>query len=138
MENYGLPPHIEETVRAIVKLQAKHNDEATPFQRLSVRTADFLGSPLFFTMLASVVGLWVAINLFALSAKRIPFDAPPFGGLQLIISLFALSMTILIFAKQQRDEKIAGHHQRLTLQLAMVNERKIGQDHSIARGFTSR
>lgn len=124
MNHSELPPHIEETVRSVAELQEKHDGEATAFQRAAARTTMFLGSPRFFTALTLLVALWITINILALSFHITPFDKPPFAWLQSAINLAALYMTILIFSTQQRDEKIGAHRERLTLQLAMINEQK--------------
>jgi uncharacterized membrane protein len=119
-----LAPHIEETVRTAAELQEEHDREATSFERNIARTTRFFGSPHFFACLTIGVALWVAINLAATPMRRVPFDKPPFQGLQGIIALGVLYMTILIFGTQQREQKMATRRARLTLQLAMINEQK--------------
>jgi uncharacterized membrane protein len=119
-----LPPHIEETVRSVAELQEEHDGEATAFQRGIARTTCFLGNPLFFAALTIIVVLWMSINVAATTLHLVPFDKPPFPLLQGMIALSVLYMSILIFGTQQRDEKIAAHRARLTLQLAMINEQK--------------
>jgi len=119
-----LPPHIEETVRSVAELQETHDGEATPFQRVIARTTGFFGSPHFFAALTILVLLWISLNIVAPSFHRVPFDKPPFVWLQGAINLAVLYMTILIFGSQQRDEKMASHREKLTLQLAMINEQK--------------
>jgi uncharacterized membrane protein len=124
MGNQHLPSHIEETVRSIADLQEKHDSEATVFQRIIARMTHFLGSPYFFAALTIVVTLWISINLAAVSFHHTTFDRPPFVLLQGAVGLGVLYMTILIFGTQQRDAKIASHRERMTLQLAMINEQK--------------
>jgi uncharacterized membrane protein len=120
----ALPPHIKETVRSIAELQEEHDSEASVFQRIIARMTHFFGSLHFFAALTIVVLLWISINLAAVSLRHTPFDKPPFILLQGAVGLGVLYMTILIFGTQQCDEKIAAHRERMTLQLAMINEQK--------------
>jgi uncharacterized membrane protein len=119
-----LPPHIESTVRSIADLQEKHDSEATLFQRVISRMKNFIGTPSFFAALTSVVALWVLINLVVASLYHTSFDGPPFILLQGVVGLAVLYMTIVIFGAQQRDDKIYSHRERMTLQLALINEQK--------------
>jgi uncharacterized membrane protein len=84
----------------------------------------FFGSQRFFAALTIVVMLWISINLAVVSFHHTPFDRPPFFLLQGAMNLGVLYMTILILGTQQRNEKIAAHRERLTLQFAMTNEQK--------------
>ena len=50
-----LPAHIEETIRSIARLHARHHQNATPIQRVVDRTTDLLGRPRFIGVL-TVIG----------------------------------------------------------------------------------
>jgi uncharacterized membrane protein len=119
-----LPPHVESTVRSVADLQEKHDSEATLFQRVISRMKNFIGTPSFFVSLTIVVALWVSINLVVVSLYHTSFDGPPFIFLQGIVGLGVLYMTMVIFGAQQRDDKIYSHRERMTLQLALINDQK--------------
>jgi uncharacterized membrane protein len=124
IKHSDLPSHIEDTIRSVATLEEEHANKATAFHRIIARVARFLGSPRFFVSLTVVIGLWILINFLAVFLKMVPFDRPPFAGLQFVVSLFSLFMTTLILGAQQRDERIATHRERLTLQLAGLIEQK--------------
>lgn len=119
-----LPAHIEETVQAIARLQARHDNRATAVDRLMERATATIGRPSFLTWLAFVVIAWAFANL---AAKRLGFpaaDPPPFPWLQAAISLAALCVTVIILTTQRRADELAGLRSQLTLELAILGEQK--------------
>lgn len=119
-----LPAHIEDTVQAIAKLHADHQQEAGALQRLVERLTAEIGRPRFLALLTVAVVLWVAGNLLALRAGAEPWDAPPFAWLQAALGVMALYVTVLILATQRREDQLAGYREQLTLELAIVSEQK--------------
>ena len=119
-----LPTHIEESIRSIAELHEKQTAEATRFQRSIARITESLGRPRFFLVISLGVVAWVAANFLFEKGGLKAFDPPPFSYLQVVVSLAALFITMLILSTQQRDDVIAGHRERLTLELAILNEQK--------------
>jgi uncharacterized membrane protein len=115
-----LPPHIEETIGSIAQLHAEHHQNATPLQRSVDRLTNFLGRPRFIGVLTAIVASWIGYNL---SAER-PLDPPPFSWLTGAVSLSALFMAVLILATQRRENQLAQLRDQLTLELAILSERK--------------
>src|ERR1700682_5451155 len=60
-----LPAHIEETIRSIAQLHARHHQNATPLQRVVDRTTDLLGRPRSIGVLTIIAAGWIRRNLLA-------------------------------------------------------------------------
>lgn len=119
-----LPAHIEDTVEAIAKLHADHDREAGTLQRLVERLTTWIGRPQFIAGMTAAVAAWIAANLLAPAAGFEAWDGPPFAGLQGAIGLLALYVTVLILTTQRRADRLAGHREQLTLELAILGEQK--------------
>jgi uncharacterized membrane protein len=123
----ALPEHIEQTIRATVRLYADHHRAATRIQLVVQRMVDLLGRPGFIGLLAAAVLLWTVGNLLALSFGYAPIDPPPFAWLEMAVSLTALCITALILTTQRRDDQLAEHREQMTLELAILSEQKLAK-----------
>lgn len=119
-----LPTHIEETIRSIARLHAEHHRNATRLQRIVDRLTAFVGRPRFIGILTLAAIGWIGGNLAVLLLGGSPPDPPPFAWLAGIVSLGALSITILILTTQRREDQLAQHREQLTLELAILSEQK--------------
>jgi uncharacterized membrane protein len=119
-----LPDHIEETIRAVARLKAEQQENATPFQRAVDRVTNLLGLPRFIIMLTVVLVGWISLNLLASALGYHPIDAPPFTWLADAVSLLSLYMVVLILATQRREDQLARHRELLILELAILSEQK--------------
>lgn len=120
----SLPAHIEETVEAIARLHAAHEQGASPLQRIVERATRRAGRPAFVALLTVLVVSWITLNLGLMSLGRLPTDAPPFFWLQGAVALTALYMTILILTTQRREDELTGLREQLILELAILGEQK--------------
>jgi uncharacterized membrane protein len=119
-----LPAHIEETVRAIAALQAQHESEATPLERLVESLTAAIGQPAFLIWLAVAASGWALANAAAAKMGYAALDPPPFSWLQGTASLSALFVTVIILTTQRRADRLASLRTQLTLELAIVGEQK--------------
>jgi uncharacterized membrane protein len=119
-----LPNHIEETLRAMVRLRARHDESASVPHRVAETIIRVMTRPLFVSALAALVGGWVLLNLGLKAAGLTPLDPPPFAWLNDAVSLLSLFVVIVVLSTQRRDEELAQLHQQLTLQLALLGEQK--------------
>jgi uncharacterized membrane protein len=119
-----LPSHIEETIRAIARLQAAHEEQATSLQRAVNRITAFVGHPRFLLLITAAILSWAGLNLALQFGGTQPFDPPPFIWLQGLLSLTALYIMTLIVATQRYAEQLAGYREQLTLELAILAEQK--------------
>jgi uncharacterized membrane protein len=119
-----LPAHVEETIKTIAGFHAQHHREATRMERFVERTVGFASRPQFLALLTLAVILWIVANVALAAAGLPPADPPPFFALQGVVGLAALMMTVLILITQNREKKIGEHRDQLTLELAILSEKK--------------
>ena len=119
-----LPPHIEETIKALARLQAQHDQQASPLQRVVDSLTARAARPEFVSVLALLVLSWGGINLGMAWLGRAPPDPPPFFWMQGMIALSALIMTSLILTTQRREDQLTGQREQLTLELSILSEQK--------------
>jgi uncharacterized membrane protein len=120
----NLPTHVEETIRSIADFHAQHRSEATRRQRWVERAVRRVGRPRSIGILTIFILTWIAINLALLAAGQKAFDPPPFQLLQDFGEFVALYIAVLILIAQQREKKISEHLETLTLEMAILNEKK--------------
>lgn len=119
-----LPAHIEETVSAIARLQAQHEREATALERLTEQVIAMLGTPGALLAILLLTGAWASANQVSAWLGYRPLDPPPFNGLEVLLSLAALCVTVMILTAQRRADKLSSHREQLTLELAILGEQK--------------
>lgn len=119
-----LPPHVEDTVQAIIADHAEHYQRAAPLLRIVGRVTATVGCPAFAVILTVVVLGWVSANVALMWAGRKPWDPPPFPYLTGATSLVALYTTIMILTSQRHDDELARHREQLTLEIAILSEQK--------------
>jgi uncharacterized membrane protein len=119
--NSYLPPHVEETVRAVEQMRAEHHTNATSIERTLEWIKIRMSAPVFVLFVIAFVGIWIGVNVVL---RNVAWDRPPFAYLELTLSALAFFVTILILATQRRADTLAGHREQLILQLAFVSEQK--------------
>jgi uncharacterized membrane protein len=123
-DNPHLPPHVEETARAVERLHAEHHREATPLERLVDRGTGLFGRPAFLGTLTLLVLLWIGGNLILLWNGRAVLDSAPFPWLQGVLTLMALYMGALILMTQKRADRLAAHRAQMILHFGILSEQK--------------
>src|SRR6185436_6843767 len=91
-----MPAHVEEAVRSISLLHARHQEKATPAQRHVEHVTNLAGSPVFLGIVICAVAGWVLANVLLPLAGWHAFDSPPFAWLQFVLTLAALLVAIFI------------------------------------------
>jgi uncharacterized membrane protein len=119
-----LPAHIEETIRAIARLQADHRRNATPFQRAVERLTSVAGRTTFVGGLTIVLILWIGGNIAAGRLHLPVLDAPPFNWMQAATGVMALYITLLILSTQRRENELSELREQLNLELVITGEQK--------------
>jgi uncharacterized membrane protein len=120
----ALPTHIEETITTISQVHAEHHRRARPMQRSVAAATVAIGSPAFLGILTIAAAGWIALNLAVAAAGRTPPDPPPFAYLSGTASVLALYLAAMILATQKHDDELATHRDQLTLELAILSDRK--------------
>jgi uncharacterized membrane protein len=120
----NLPPHIEQSVRSIARLHADHRHSATRWERTVERMTTILGRANSIVALGGAVVVWVGVNLLSGVIGYRPLDPPPFVGLTTTVSVGSILLVILILISEQRADALAERREQLTLELAILSERK--------------
>ena len=115
--------HIDDTVQAIARLRADHDQKATPLEWTVARLTGRAASPRFVVLLSLVLVSWVGLNTILLLIGRRPLDEPPFFWMQGAVSLAALYMTVLILATQRRENESIFAPARRTATRALSSRR---------------
>lgn len=114
------PLPLDESEQNISDLHAQHYRKATPVQRFLDSVVSKLSHPAFLIALTCVITGWIALNLAMIK----PLDPPPFSWLQGTASILAVYIATLILTTQRREDGLARHRDQLTLELAILGERK--------------
>ena len=118
------PVQVEETIKAIGRLQAEHLATATRHQRILGFVAALMGRPSFLIGMTIFAAAWVGLNTAAPALGLRPIDPPPFEGLASFASVASLYLVAVIVSTQRRDDRLARNRELLTLQLAIATEQK--------------
>jgi uncharacterized membrane protein len=119
-----LPPHVEETMRAMAQLHSEHDRRSTLMERSVQRITGHIGRPPFLFLLTLAVVLWVGGNIAADYLYRSAWDGPPFPLLQCGLQVLAIYMATLILTTQRRADELADLREQMTLELVMLTEKK--------------
>jgi uncharacterized membrane protein len=120
----SLPSHVEETVAAIAQMHERHDQKASPVQRAVEGATAIAGSARALAVVLIASAVWAAVNVATKSAGGRPFDPPPFQWLELLLTLFALLLAILILATQRRADSLADSRERMTLEAVLATDQK--------------
>jgi uncharacterized membrane protein len=122
-----LPPHVEETVRAIRKLHEDHHNRATLPERMAAFVTGAISRPVFVGILTLIIAAWIVVNIVLRHRGLSYYDRPPFPWLEDGLTLLALYMAALILITQRRADMLATHREQMTLQLAFLSDQKAGK-----------
>ena len=118
---------VEETIERLVELHQTHQRRATRTQKLANRVTAALGRPaslavIFFLMIGWMVGNYIAVRLGWAALEQFPFP-----DLAFFATIAALLIALLILTTQRHEQELADKRSQLTLQIAMLSERKIAK-----------
>ena len=119
--------HVEQTVRSITLLHAKHHQDASQAQRSVDRLTAFAGRPFFLGLVCCAVLLWTVENSAAFIWGLRSLDPPPFAWLELAVTLSALVIAMLILVTQRNADRLADVRGQMTLELALLTEQKVAK-----------
>ena len=120
-EERSVPDHVQQTIDTIAGVHARHQRETTRAHRFMQVSVAWVGRPRFIALLTLFIAGWIAANL-VLGPRA--FDPPPFAILEIIGTLGAVYITVLILITAQREKELGEHREQLTLQLAILSEQK--------------
>lgn len=119
------PHHVQESAESIADLHAEHY-LGLPQAQLGIEwVTERIGQPATLFVCVLLLATWMLLNFWNVAHHRPALDAPPFYWLQLTVSILAFLMTIVIVTTENRQNYLDERRAQLTLQLAMLSEKKI-------------
>src|SRR5579863_5882836 len=119
-----VPPHVAETIRAIALLHAEHHKKSTLAERMVDRLTLFVGQPIFLLALFIVALSWMVMNTAILLDGGTPLDPPPFTWMELVLTIVALIIAVMILTSQSRADRFANLREQMTLEATLLTEQK--------------
>jgi len=120
----GLSDHVEESVEAIAAVHREHHESSSSLQRAIDRVTQTLGRP---AVTAAVLAAFAIWTLAAWVATDGHIETAAFRWLELIGTLSALFIALLILVTQRREDILAERRDQLTLELAVLADRKVAK-----------
>ena len=119
--------HEEATVQQLAELYDQHEQAVSPVQRFANRMTAALGRPLAVAIIVGLVIAWMVGNYAARLMGSKAFEEFPFPDLGFLVTVAALTVALLILTTQRHEEELADKRARLTLQVAVLSEKKIAK-----------
>ncbi len=133
-EDQEIPPHVEETVAAIVQLHTEHQNQAGSGRRFVSRATAFVSRPRTLAVVTVLIAGWIAINSAIAFEGGAPPDPFPFPFLATVLQALALYLASMILIVQRHDDELSARRDQLTLELAILVRAEDGEGHRAARG----
>jgi uncharacterized membrane protein len=119
-----VPPHVAETIHSIALLHAEHHRKSTLAERIVDRLTLYVGRPIFLLALLAAALLWMVANTIILLGGGAPFDPPPFPWMELLLTVTALIIAVMILTSQSRADRFANLREQMTLESTLLTEQK--------------
>ncbi|MGA0600845.1 DUF1003 domain-containing protein [Caulobacter sp. KR2-114] len=106
----------------LTSFHAEHHRASSALERRAERLVDALGRPAVALGLTVAVVLWIGLAVLLTGPDAVA--RPPFAWLELIATVTALLISMLILAAQRRAGQLAERRDKLTLELALLSDRR--------------
>jgi uncharacterized membrane protein len=121
------PQPSEDIIRALEELHTEHYRQMPQLARLTSRATAVLANPRWVGVVLVFVALWIGANTLGGTFGLRPFDPYPFALLEMIGTICAVVITLLILATQSRADRLDDRRSQMTLQIAALSEQKIAK-----------
>jgi uncharacterized membrane protein len=118
---------VEDSIDHLVALDRAHDARAPRLQRIADRVTAGLGNPRAVAVILVLVVVWMIGNYAARLLGVRAFEEFPFPDLAFIATVAAFLVALLIMVTQRHADALADKRAQLTLQMALLNERKIAK-----------
>lgn len=118
---------VEATVQQLTELHDAHRREATRAQRLANRVTESLGRPGALVIVLVLIMVWMIGNYAATRVGVAALEEAPYPELGLFVAAAALLVALLILSTQRHEQVLAERRAQLTLQIAMLSEKKLAK-----------
>ena len=134
-EATDLPAPVEETVAQIAELHRAHYRQAAAAQRFVIFATAHFARPRALVLIAVAIAAWLALNVWLGVYWAKALDPFPFPLLSMIISSFALFFAAMVLIAGRHEQELAKRREQLTLELAILAERKTAKIIAILEEF---
>lgn len=117
----GLAGHVADSIETVADFRLEHYRAASPLQRGIDRLTDGLGRPAAPIFMVAGVGVWAGAAALVTGGG---VNQPAFAWLELVATVAALLVSILILVTQRREDELAERQSQLILQLALLADKK--------------
>ena len=118
---------IEATVQQLAELHDAHLRRFTGAQQLANRVTGAIGRPGALMIVPALIIVWMIGNFAARQAGVTALEEAPSPELGLIVTIVALLVALLILTIQRHEQTLAERRSQLTLQIAILSEKKIAK-----------
>ena len=115
------------SAQQLAELYGEHDRSVARIQRIANRVTAALGRPLALTIIFGTIIVWMCGNYAARLIGWTALEEFPFPDLAFIATVAALLVALLILTTQRHEEELAEKRARLTLQIAVLSEKKIAK-----------
>ncbi len=95
-------------------------------QQVAIFITNVFGSLTFLFFCLLFFGLWITWNLGIITQRK-PFDPYPFPGLEMIVSLFAIILSVSVLSSQKRQSRQLKIDQQVEFEVNVRAENEITQ-----------
>ena len=124
----SLADHVADSVESLASFHREHYRQASGLQRAIDRVTDALGRPIMVLAMVVALAAWITITA-VLTGGHV--DQPAFAWLELMATLAALLIAMMILVTQRREDLLAERRAQLTLELALLADKKIAKTISL-------
>jgi uncharacterized membrane protein len=121
------PDHVTETVEHLAQMHREMDEATSGIQRLANGVTRFLGRPGLVVTILALVLLWIIGNAAAQRFGYRPIDIFPFPELAFVATVSAFLLAMIILSTQRYEDERATKRSQLTLQIAVLSEKKIAK-----------
>lgn len=121
------PPNIDDSVEHLAELHRQHQRSTSPIQRGANWITSLLGRPGTLSVIILLIIAWMSGNYVAQRFGVRALEHFPFPDLAFVATIAALLVALLILTTQRHQDKLAERRAQLTLQIAILSERKVAK-----------
>ena len=121
------PSHVDATVEQLTAIYEDHHRSSKPIQRQADRLTMALARPASVVIILGITIVWIVGSFIARLLGSSTLEDWPFPDLALFATIAALLVALLILTTQRHLDELAEKRARLTLQIAVLSEKKIAK-----------
>ena len=117
----------EQSVAHLAELHRSHERSTTRIQRMANGVTSRLGRPATLAIVLLLILAWMVGNYVARRMGVEALEDFPFPDLAFVATLAAVLIALAILTTQQHQDQLAARRAELTLQIAVLSEKKIAK-----------